>query len=705
MGVRRPQVAKFLNHMLDGISRAFQRRLKQLARKSAVQTDEQTRTPEIDDFKAAGNAYISSGNIGEAEDCFRRAFEAAPTDTQVMVCLAYVLKEQGRWQEARCYLLRAISQSPTAADAFEWHYLLGEINELEGDLDKAAQSFAASLRLQPDFSRACKELCRLNERLGQEQHVRPLLEQCVIRSPSCLDYRLWLSSLCEGELDFRGVVDHLSVAVGLGAQSVDVWTNLAAAYYRLHQAEDACRAFDVAETMDEETRWMRHYHAGYFHVRNGDMLYAIVELSKAIELNSTCLDAHSLLIMVLSCAGDDLRPAYRAAAMRFADSVSRHQTAHTKTADGSATKGPVRVGFLSSDFRMHPVYHFFRDLLPRFDRRRFHILAFSNNPINDDATEHLRALFDEWYEIFGLGDIAAANLIQSTAVDVLVDLGGHTSNCRLSVFAQKPAPVQVSWLGYFASTGLPEIDYILADNVSVPPDSTEWFSERIYRLPRTRLCMSIPRTNQAIAVSDTPFLSRGYITFGCFQQASKITVDVLRVWKEILDLSPTSRLRIQGEGLGKFVGQDRIVREMKALKFEMSRVDLLAPENFESYLQAHSQIDIILDTFPYPGGTTTAFALWMGVPTVTLTGGTMLARQGEMMLRCVALDDWIASNEVDYVECALTMSSQVNALQSLRRELRSRAEDSPLFDSQAFTQQLETAFLWMHANPVDAPPL
>ena len=688
--------------MLDGIRRALQRRLDHLTGQPVVQTQDQKPSPKLDALKKAGNANIASGNFDEAEVCFREAFDAAPTDTQVLVCLAYVLKEQARWQEARVYLLRAISQSDGANDAFEWHYLLGEINELEGAFELAARSYAESLKLQPDFSRACRDLCRMHERLGQKHRVRGVLEQCIVQSPNCLDYRLWFSSLCEGELDFKGVAEQLAAAVNLGAQSADVWTTLGAAYFRIHQAEAAGRAFDMAESVDPRTQWMRHYHAGYFHVRNGEMNDAITELLRAIELKSSCLEAHSLLLMVLSWAGDGQRLAYRAAAMHFAGAMSAQQPPHLKRPDVAVRNGPLRVGFLSSDFRMHPVYHFLKGLLPHFDRSQIRVIAFSNNPTNDEATKHLQSDFDEWYDVGGLDDAAAAHLIQSNAIDVLVDLGGHTSNCRLAIFAQRPARVQVSWLGYFASTGLPEMDYILADDVSVPPDSTEWFSERVYRLPRTRLCMSVPNTNQPVPVSEMPFFSRGYMTFGCFQQASKITADVLRVWKQILDRLPTARLRIQGEGLGKFVGQDRVLREMNALNFEMSRVDLLAPEDFESYLEAHAQIDLMLDTFPYPGGTTTAIALWMGVPTVTRTGTNMLARQGEMMLQCVGLDDWIAKDEVDYIERALTKAGQVNALQALRGELRSRTVASPLFDSQAFTQNLESAFLWMHASHANA---
>lgn len=685
--------------MLNRIHQALLRRLETLTghidrTQSAPLVDDDA----LDSLRATGTAMLAAGSWLEAEACFRQLLVLSANDTKSLVCLAYVLKEQARFSEARIYLRRAIVTGDGAVDAYEWHYLLGEINELEDELEQAALSYAESLRLRPDFSRACRELCRVYERVGRKYVVKSVLLKCVAQSPDCLDYRLWLASLYEGELDFQGVVDQLSAAVGLGTQPVDTWTTLGAAYFRIHHPSDALSTFAVAEVMDSTVGWMRHYHFGYFHIRNGDMADAITELSQAIALNPLCLDAHSLLIMVLSSAGDEGRLAYRAAAMRYARVLA---TKHTKRFAKSAARtneGPLRVGFLSSDFRMHPVYHFLRDLLPHFDRRQFQLIAFSNNPINDDATQHLQQLFDKWHDVAGSNDDVVVDLIQADGIDVLIDLGGHTSNCRLSIFAKKPATLQVSWLGYFASTGLPEMDFILADDVSVPQDSQEWFSERVFRLPHTRLCMSVPRTKQPIVVGELPYLKRGYITFGCFQQAAKITLKVLGIWKQILGAVPDAHLRIQGEGFGKSVGQNRVVLAMKSLNFDMSRIELLAPDDFEGYLSAHNDIDILLDTFPYPGGTTTAFALWMAVPTITLTGDTMLARQGEMMMRCVGLDDWIANNELKYIDIAIKKGNSVAELAALRQELRKRAIESPLFASEQFVIGMQQAIVSMHAE-------
>ena len=264
------------------------------------------------------------------------------------------------------------------------------------------------------------------------------------------------------------------------------------------------------------------------------------------------------------------------------------------------------------------------------------------------------------------------------------------------MFAWKPAPIQVSWLGYLASTGVPGMDYLLADPISLPDTNRKHFTEVIWHLPETANCLTPPTSNPRLPITPTPALRNGYITFGCFQNLSKINDTVLAVWARILRAMPTARLRLQ----------------IKQLTTENERIHLfqrvanagIAPENVhiagvipgrEAYLATHAEVDIILDTFPCPGITTTCEALWMGVPTLTLAGNTLLSRQGASLLSCVGLTDWIANDVNDYVARAIMHAGNISELAQLRAGLRERALSSPLFDAPRFANNLREAFLGM----------
>jgi predicted O-linked N-acetylglucosamine transferase (SPINDLY family) len=326
------------------------------------------------------------------------------------------------------------------------------------------------------------------------------------------------------------------------------------------------------------------------------------------------------------------------------------------------------------------------------------LLAYANDPTSDELTQRIRPVFEAWHTVDLWTDERLAAQIRSDGVDILVDLSGRTAGNRLPVFAAKPAPLQVSWLGYFASTGLPQMDAILADPVCVPEDEESLYVEQVLRLPHTRLCMSPPEA--APEPSAPPILSNGFITFGSYQTLSKINSGVLAAWALILAACPLARLRLQAPQFSDAGQLARFGERLQAAGIDVARVDLLPPVSRAQYLASYSQVDILLDTFPYPGGTTTAEALWMGVPTLTLAMPGMLGRQGQAMLSNLGLHDWVTHSEADYVAQAVAWGQggdQVaKRLQSLRQQMRSQAASSPLFDAPRFARDWWAALqdLW-----------
>jgi predicted O-linked N-acetylglucosamine transferase (SPINDLY family) len=272
---------------------------------------------------------------------------------------------------------------------------------------------------------------------------------------------------------------------------------------------------------------------------------------------------------------------------------------------------------------------------------------------------------------------------------VLFDLAGHTAHNRLPVFAYKPAPVQATWLGYFATTGVAEIDYLLADATSVPPAHHEHFTETIWYLPDTRLCFTPPR--DAPEVSPLPALRQGRVTFGSFQNLAKLNDAVFALWARVLAALPGSRLRLQNKQLADAAVREQLGRRLQQAGIAAERVALHGPAARAAYLAAHGEVDLILDTFPFPGGTTTCEALWMGVPTLTLAGDRLIGLQGASLLAAAGLNDWIAVTPDEYVDQALAFARELPALARLRGGLRARLLASPLCDAPRFARHFEAA--------------
>ena len=358
----------------------------------------------------------------------------------------------------------------------------------------------------------------------------------------------------------------------------------------------------------------------------------------------------------------------------------------------------LQVGLVSGDFCLHPVGFFLESVIAYLDSEKIQLHAFSNRTSGDPLQTSLKSRVSTWTSIVGLSDESAAKLIHDARLDLLIDLSGHTGKNRLSLFAWRPAPVQATWLGYWASTGVAEIDYILTDRYAVPDKNHNQFSEKVRYLPDTRLCFTPPSAVYDLTCSPSPSVRQRYTTFGCYQPIRKLTPEVLVVWGKIFKQLPTSRFRLQGAGFTDAATRADLLRRLDTAGIPNDQVLFFESTPRLDYLKSHAEVDMILDSFPYPGGTTTCDALWMGVPTVTLAGNTMLSRQGVSLLMCAGLPDWIAHSEEDYVSIAVAKARDITQLNSLRSSLRNRVFKSPLFDAPNFAKHLEVAF---HAMVLD----
>ena len=348
----------------------------------------------------------------------------------------------------------------------------------------------------------------------------------------------------------------------------------------------------------------------------------------------------------------------------------------------------LRIGYISPDLRAHPVGTLVQPLLALHDRTRFSVYCYANCA-EDAVSARLRAHTDVWRSIRGLPAEEAAACVRGDAIDILVDLAGHTEQNVLPVLARRPAPVQVTGIGYFNTTGLPVIDYMLTD-VHVDPIGTAdpSFTEEMLRLPHSHFCYTLPE--DLPAVTPPPMERRGYVTFGSFNNFSKVTEEVLHLWRALLDAVPHARLLVKSKLFGSAEGREIAAERFTRCGIAAERVEMrgFGPHHLAEY----GDMDIALDTFPYTGGMTTCEALAMGVPVVTLRGESHGARFGESLLRNANLPELIAETPEDYVRLAVRLASSPEQLRTLRMELRPRLERSPLMDAHTYVRDVEAAY-------------
>ncbi|MCE9620027.1 MAG: tetratricopeptide repeat protein [Planctomycetes bacterium] len=356
---------------------------------------------------------------------------------------------------------------------------------------------------------------------------------------------------------------------------------------------------------------------------------------------------------------------------------------------------PLRIGYVSGDFRRHSVAHFIEPVLARHDPSRVEVFCYYNDTVEDEVTQRLKSLSPHWCVIGGMNDHDAARKIRDDDIDLLVDLAGHTNQNSLLMFARKPAPVQATWIGYPNTTGFTNIDYRITDALCDPPGAADALhTEQLMRLPDCFSCFQPPADSPE--VGSLPALKAGAIMFGSFNYFIKMNHDVIETWARILKRVPASRLTLKYRSLNSESIQ-AVVHEAFA-KHGVARERLVlmgTDESQRAHLDRYNSIDIALDPFPYNGTTTTCDALWMGVPVITLAGDRHAGRVGVSQLTNTGLPELVAKNRDEYVEIAATLAGDLPRLAALRKGLRRRLADSPLMDAERFTRNLERAYQTM----------
>ncbi|AHF04019.1 hypothetical protein MARPU_09170 [Marichromatium purpuratum 984] len=704
-------------------------------------------------WKVLGTLLAQRGEMREAMVALERAMRLGPDDPELRNSLGHVCRRLGRLEEAAAHYRRALALDPARAEiwnnlamtlrdqaapaaaleccqralALAPDYVraqdnLGLLLRELGRPEAALRAHARALELQPEFVEAWSNQGLAYQALGRAGAALASHREALRRRPddadlllnlgvtladlsryrealSCFDRVLELvpemaeahgnRGLALQALGLSGAAEcSYRRVLALDPRSIEAFNNLGILLHELGRSEEALRCLEQALSIDGENANAHNNRANVLKDL-GRLEEAITGFERACALEPGQIQAESNRLFTINYhpdwSAEEVYAAYRDYDRRHGEAARAHWRAHTNTRDAERR---LRLGYVSPDFRSHAIRYMLEPLLEHHDRTRFELHAYAELTREDAQTARYRSLVDHWVPTRGLNDGELAARIRADGIDILVDLAGHTAGNRLGVFAYKPAPVSVSaWVGYGYTTGLSAIDYFLADEVLVPEGSEGLFSERPWRLAAPG---GVYRPSAGMgAVNVLPALERGAVTFGTLTRGVRINHRVVRVWSEILDRVPGSRLVIDSRTYADASVAERLAARFAAHGIARERLEIGYHSPPWDVLRG---MDIGLDCFPHNSGTTLMESLYMGVPFVTLADRPSVGRIGATILAGIGRDAWIAPDEAGYVERAVALAADLAGLAAIRAGLRGEMEASAWRDEPGGIARIEAAY-------------
>ena len=520
------------------------------------------------------------------------------------------------------------------------------------------------------------------------------------------DARIWCN--LGAELDAIGQTEEAERAcrraLVLDSALAQAWYNLGRLLQEQGRADESESCYRTAAALVDadanRALWLLLYNNwGLLLCNQGRPREAVALYREALAEHAEAADLTSNLLLTMQyvegCAQAESFAEHLAYAQRFEAPLKGNWLPHPNSREYGKR---LKVAYVSPDFRAHAVAFFIEPVLRHHDHAQVELYCYYNHSVSDQVTLRLKSLVGHWRDISAIDDDEGARQIRDDGIDILVDLAGHTAGGRLQIFARKPAPVQVTWLGYPCTTGLTAMDYRISDACADPVGTSErYYSETLYRLPDTFGCYRPPQDAPKVGV--LPAIARGGVTFGSFNNLAKLSPEVRTLWAQVLLAVPGSRLLLKTVSLADAATRRRLTDNFAELGVGAERL-VLAPADatHSEHLNRYNQVDIGLDPFPYNGTTTSFEAMWMGVPVVTLAGNSFVSRMGEDMLTNLEMTELVAHTPAGYVAIAARLAGDLGRLAALRAGLRQRMANSPLTDAKRFTLNLEKGYREMWAN-------
>jgi protein O-GlcNAc transferase len=599
-----------------------------------------------------GNVLLARGEHNQAIKHYETALQINPGSVATLVCMGKISSSLGLQDKAEAYYKEAVRLNPDIPGVY---YNLGCAQSDQKKYDAALESYRRAIQLNPDYAEAYNKAGNALKELGSIELAMENYRHAIRLKP-----------------DFAAVYHNLAIL--LKEQG------------KLTTAEKTARqAIQIQPDIVEAL-----VNLGNIHLEQGRVKAAIDDFGEALKISPHRVGVHSSLVSIMRYLPEYAPQQLFDEAQNWALCHAPHEHQFTSSVNHPDPRRRLRVGYVSGDLYRHPVGYFIAPALALHDKSRYEVFCYYNNIRRDDLTERLQQSVDCWRDVVDMSDQELARQIRRDGIDLLIDLAGHTKKNRLLTFALKPAPVQATWLGYYDTTGLGAMDYIIADRFLIPAGEERYYTERVVRLPRGYLCFTAP--DPEIDYGPLPVYASGKLTFGCFNNPAKITEEVIACWSSLLRALPGSQLYLKYKSYADAGVRQRYQDSFARLGIAPERIRFAGQSSRGHYLLAYKEVDIGLDPFPFNGCATTVNALWMGVPVITLRGNRYAGRMGETLLTNAGLGECVADNEDEYIAKALALATDLPRLSRLRNGLRNQLLNSSLGDGISFTHELEDAY-------------
>jgi predicted O-linked N-acetylglucosamine transferase (SPINDLY family) len=645
-----------------------------------------------DQLLRSAMAHHQAGRLQEAESIYL----TMPDSADALNLLGVIAAQTGNSALAVERITRAISANPGDAG---YYCNLGAAYQALNRLDDAVASYRQALALRPDYALALNNLGNALNDLDSPEEAIASFHKALAVNPGYADAHSNLGSALKGLGRNDEAVLSYQKAIAIAPGLAEAHFNLGNVLHAQMHINAAIDSFLEALALKPEMH-MAHNNLGLVLKDVGKLDDALICFENALTLEPDFINANSNLLFCVNYhptySPERIFAAYQQWGARQEGRFGAHRPALLNPRDRHRR---LKVGYLSADFRNHSVIHFAAPLIANHDKSRVEVFCYYNQIVHDAHTDRMVAAADHWIPCFQLSDEDLAARIRADGIDVLVDVSGHTLGNRMLVFARKPAPVQVSWMGFGYSTGLSAMDYFIGDAWFTPPAAQAVFSETLYRLPRAPWAYQPP--DAAPAPGPLPARARGYVTFACVAATTRLHAGLIEAWAAILLRLPQARLRLDTRTFSDPDLCRDVEARFAALGVPVGQLQI----GFTSPVwDVYQDSDIVLDCFPHNSGTTTFEALWMGLPVVSVLDRPSVGRFGASILSAIGKQAWVAPDHAGYVELAVALAQDVSALERIRGSLRETMRHSPFLDHPGFARAMEAAYRDMWQQWCDRPP-
>jgi protein O-GlcNAc transferase len=647
-----------------------------------------------------GNSWSASGHASQATDAYKQAIRLKPDFVNAYIQLGINLHNSGQGDIALEYLQMALGlltrtgiasgNDPVIAKVY---FHIANTHFSSGRMADSISNYQQALRLNPNDFEAHNNFGNTLMAAGKLTDAIDEYRTATSINPMYALAYINLGSVLRETRQLGEALSTLEMAVHLDNDRAEGHHNLANVLQDLHRYCDAASSYRQALQLAPRST-ESEVGLGNALLSQGKASEAIRHFRKAVRLDPEHADAHSCLLFALNYLHETSPESIFSEHVKWGKVHANAET-HLRHTNETDPVRKLQIGYVSPDLRCHSVAFFLEPLLKKHNPDAVEVTCYSEVSNPDNVTERLKSLANHWQDTKGKRDGEVVDMIRKDNIDILVDLAGHSQGNRLPVFGHKPAPVQISWLGYPNTTGVAAIDYRITDAHADPQGMTDKkHTERLIRLPGCFLCYSPP--DPCPDVGPLPAESRRYITFGSFNMLAKISQQVVAQWSSILKAVPASRLILKTRAFQDSETCDYYHDMFQQQGITQDRLELIPwTQNIYEHLCIYNSVDIALDPFPYNGTTTSCEALWMGVPVITLEGICHAARVGASLLHAVDLPELIASTPEAYREIAIALANNIGRLQEFRETLRNQVVTSRLCDSVEHASNIENAYRYV----------